>query len=559
MACRVSSSRFPNRYPAFPAGREVHGLTNPRGQQLRTKGMKNLRSRLGSPAALAALAGMVAAAVVLSVAELTGAFFTARATPLIALGSTFIDFTPPWMKDFAIATFGTNDKAALFVGMGLTIAALAAVLGVVAYRKWVLGVAGVLLMGTVIVASVVTRAGVKPVDALPTLFGTIAGVVVLRLLTMQLRRIAADKKLPGTPAEPPPTTRRAFFAATGITAVVSVIAAGGGRLLGAARSNIAEARRSLQLPKPATAAPAIPAGVQSPVQGVTPWITPNNDFYRIDTALSVPEINVEDWELRVHGLVEQEIRLTFQDLLDAELIESHVTLTCVSNPVGGNLAGNAKWLGVPLRDVLKMARPQPGADMVLSKSEDGFSASTPLEVLQDGRDAMLAIAMNGEPLPLEHGYPVRMVVPGLYGFVSATKWVVDLEVTRFADSKAYWTQRGWSERGPIKTMARVEVPRSFAKVPAGRVAIGGTAWAQTRGITKVEVQIDNDDWAEATLSAEASVITWRQWSFDWEATPGPHYIKVRATDGTGEVQTDQRADPVPDGASGWQSVMVTVE
>lgn len=521
--------------------------------------MKNLRSRLGSPAALAALAGMVAAAVVLSVAELTGAFFTARATPLIALGSTFIDFTPPWMKDFAIATFGTNDKAALFVGMGLTIAALAAVLGVVAYRKWVLGVAGVLLMGAVIVASVVTRAGVKPVDALPTLFGTIAGVVVLRLLTMQLRRIAADKKLPGTPAEPPPTTRRAFFAATGITAVVSVIAAGGGRLLGAARSNIAEARRSLQLPKPATAAPAIPAGVQSPVQGVTPWITPNNDFYRIDTALSVPEINVEDWELRVHGLVEREIRLTFQDLLDAELLESHVTLTCVSNPVGGNLAGNAKWLGVPLRDVLKMARPQPGADMVLSTSEDGFSASTPLEVLQDGRDAMLAIAMNGEPLPLEHGYPVRMVVPGLYGFVSATKWVVDLEVTRFADSKAYWTQRGWSERGPIKTMARVEVPRSFAKVPAGRVAIGGTAWAQTRGITKVEVQIDNDDWAEATLSAEASVITWRQWSFDWEATPGPHYIKVRATDGTGEVQTDQRADPVPDGASGWQSVMVTVE
>lgn len=529
--------------------------------------MKNLRSRLGSPAALAALAGMAAAAVVLSVAELTGAFFTARATPLIALGSTFIDFTPPWMKDFAIATFGTNDKAALFVGMGLTIAALAAVLGVVAYRRWVLGVAGVLLMGAVIVASVVTRAGVKPVDALPTLFGTIAGAVVLRLLTKQLWRIGGSNELAKAPADRaaadragrPASTRRAFFAATGITAVASVIAAGGGRLLGAARSNIAQARQSLQLPKPASAAPAIPAGVQSPVQGVTPWITPNNDFYRIDTALSVPEIKVEDWELRVHGLVEEEIRLTFQDLLDAELIESHVTLTCVSNPVGGNLAGNAKWLGVPLRDVLRMARPRPGADMVLSTSEDGFSASTPLEVLQDDRDAMLAIAMNGEPLPLEHGYPVRMVVPGLYGFVSATKWVVDLEVTRFADSKAYWTQRGWSERGPIKTMARVEVPRSFAKVPAGRVAVGGTAWAQTRGITKVEVQIDNDEWAEATLSAEASVITWRQWSFDWEATPGPHYIKVRATDGTGEVQTDQRADPVPDGASGWQSLMVTVE
>ena len=284
---------------------------------------------------------------------------------------------------------------------------------------------------------------------------------------------------------------------------------------------MAAARESLQLPAPAKAAAAVPAGVQSKAPGVTPWLTPNKDFYRIDTALSVPEINAQDWELRIHGLVEQEVRLTFQDLLDAQLIESHVSLTCVSNPVGGNLAGNAKWLGMPIRDALKLARPKQGADMVLSTSVDGFSASTPLEVLQDDRDAMLAIGMNGEALPLEHGYPVRMVVPGLYGFVSATKWVVDLEVTRFADSKAYWTQRGWSERGPIKTMARVEVPKSFAKVPAGKVAIGGTAWAQTRGITKVEVQIDSGPWTEAVLSDEASLITWRQWSLDWDATPGP--------------------------------------
>ena len=206
-----------------------------------------------------------------------------------------------------------------------------------------------------------------------------------------------------------------------------------------------------------------------------------------------------------------------------------------------------------------MAKPKEGADMVLSRSIDGFSASTPLEVLQDDRDAMLAIGMNGEPLPLEHGYPVRMVVPGLYGFVSATKWVVELEVTRFADSKAYWTERGWSERGPIKTMARVDVPASFAKFPPGKVAVGGTAWAQTRGITKVEVQIDDGDWVEATLSTEASTVTWRQWSYEWDATPGIHYVKARATDATGETQTEKRADPVPDGASGWPSVMVTVE
>ncbi len=525
--------------------------------------MKKLLKWLKGPTAMAALAGVVAAAVVLAVAELIGAFFTARATPVLALGSTFIDFTPPWMKDFAIATFGTNDKAALFVGMGLTIFLLACVLGVVAYRKWALGVAGVVLMGTVIVASVVTRAGVKPLDAIPTVVGTLAGLVVLRLLIAPLWRTRTWPDAPADTAakepERPATSRRSFFAAAGITAAAAGIAATGGRLLSAARSNIAQARNALQLPAPVKPAAAVPAGVQSPVAGVTPWVTPNGDFYRIDTALSVPEINADDWELRVHGLVEEEVRLTFADLLDADLIESHVTLTCVSNPVGGNLAGNAKWLGLPIREVLKRARPTDGADMVLSTSIDGFSASTPLEVLQDDRDAMLAIGMNGEPLPLEHGYPVRMVVPGLYGFVSATKWVVDLEVTRFADSKAYWTERGWSERGPIKTMARVEVPKSFAKVSAGRVAIGGTAWAQTRGITKVEVQIDNGDWAEATLSAEASVITWRQWSYEWDATPGPHYIKVRATDGTGEVQTDQRAEPVPDGASGWQSVMVTVE
>jgi DMSO/TMAO reductase YedYZ molybdopterin-dependent catalytic subunit len=550
---------------------------HPPGDRLRTPCMKRHNKqkptqRPQGATALAAVAGVAAAGVVLSVAELAGAFFTARAAPAIALGSTFIDFTPPWLKDFAIDTFGTNDKTALFVGMAATILVLACVLGVVAYRKWALGVAGVLLMGAVIVASVVTRAGVKPFDAIPALVGTAAGLAVLRLLATRLWRMqqrpdmsadlpSRDSKESTNPKRPegPAASRRAFFAATGVTAAAAVLAATGGRLLGAARSNVAQARESLQLPAPAKPAPAVPAGVQSRAAGVTPWLTPTKDFYRVDTALSVPEINVQDWELRVHGLVEEEVRLRFQDLLDAELIESHVSLTCVSNPVGGDLAGNAKWLGMPIREVLKMVRPQAGADMVLSTSIDGFSASTPLEVLQDGRDAMLAIGMNGEALPLEHGYPVRMVVPGLYGFVSATKWVVDLEVTRFADSTAYWTQRGWSERGPIKTMARVEVPRPFAKVAAGRVTIGGAAWAQTRGITKVEVQIDNGPWTEAELSTEASLITWRQWSFDWDATAGPHYIKARATDGAGELQTDQRADPVPDGASGWQSVMVTVE
>ncbi|TDK25442.1 oxidoreductase [Arthrobacter crusticola] len=516
---------------------------------------------------LAALAGIAAAALVLGVAELAAAFFTARATPVIALGSTFIDFTPGWLKDFAIATFGTGDKVALFVGMGLTIIALAAVLGIAAFHRWVLGALGVTAAGLVIVASVLSRAGASTYDALPSLIGTAAGLLALRLM---IARLPAARAVPSdsAPSDSAPaaaaaralpggSSRRSFFAAAGVTSVAAAAAAAGGRALAGARNSVEAARRGLRLPAPASPAPALPAGLEAPVDGITPWLTSNPDFYRIDTALSVPQLDVDTWELRVHGMVEEEFTLTFDELLEEDLIERHITLTCVSNPVGGNLVGNAKWLGYPLRELLRRARPLRGADMVLSTSSDGFSASTPLPVLQDGRDAMLAVAMNNEPLPLEHGYPVRMVVPGLYGYVSATKWVVDLEVTRFADRTSYWTDRGWSEKGPIKTMARVEVPRSFGKVAAGTVSIGGTAWSQTRGITRVEVSVDDGRWEEVTLAAEASVDTWRQWSHEITVGAGSHTVRARATDPADGLQTDERADPVPNGASGWQSVQFT--
>ncbi len=542
--------------------------------------------------ALAALAGIIAAGVVLGIAELAGAFFRASATPVIALGSTFIDFTPSWMKDFAIETFGTNDKLALLVGMGVTITLLAAVLGGVAYRRWVLGVAGVLLMGAVIVASVLTRAGASLPDAIPTVVGTAAGLLALRWLIARLRHSVAGTAAAGTAASgaapaggvtiaaarnddapvsgaqgpapaataatavraPGSTSRRGFFAAAGVTAVVAAVAAGGGQLLAGARNNVAAIRDGLSFPAPASPAPPLPAGVHPDVEGLTPFITPNPEFYRIDTALSVPQLTTDSWELRVHGMVEEEFTLTYQDLLDADLIERRVTLTCVSNPVGGYLAGNAKWLGYPLREVLARTKPLDGADMVLSTSSDGFSASTPLPVLQDERDAILAVAMNDEPLPVEHGFPVRMVVPGLYGYVSATKWVVDLEVTRFADKTAYWTDRGWAERGPIKTMSRVEVPMPFAAVPAGTFTLGGTAWSQQRGISKVEVSLDGGEWQEATLAAEASVDTWRQWSHEVTLDAGSHTARTRASDPVDGLQTEERADTVPDGASGWQTV-----
>jgi len=286
-------------------------------------------------------------------------------------------------------------------------------------------------------------------------------------------------------------------------------------------------------------------------------VTPAADFYRIDTALTVPQVDPGSWTVRVHGLVDQEVTMTFDELLAEDLVEAWVTLACVSNPVGGDLVGNAKWLGMPIRELLTRAGPHPDADMVLSTSADGFTASTPLEALTDDRDALLAVAMNDAPLPVEHGFPVRMVVPGLYGFVSATKWVVDLEVTRFADVTAYWTDRGWSDHGPVKTESRISVPRGDTDVPAGRVVVAGTSWAQHRGVTGVEVRVDEGPWHAATLAGDGGIDSWRQWSWQWDAAPGDHVLQVRASDPEGP-QTEDRVDVVPDGATGLDARRVHV-
>ncbi|MET1035277.1 MAG: molybdopterin-dependent oxidoreductase [Arthrobacter sp.] len=539
------------------------------------------RLRRGLAAWPFAVAGLVSAGVLFASAELVAAFFATASSPMVAMGAVFIDITPPWLKDLAIATFGTNDKLALFVSIGIVSAIAAALIGILARRRFALAAGIIALLGVAIGASVLSRPATGPLDLLPTVVGTLAGIGTLRLLTDRARAAvgdtsaSADEPLrPGeyvvhrTPSSPMPgartgarkSSRRGFLAAAGLAAVAAGAMAAGGRALSGVRNAAQATREALRLPAPKTRAEPLPAGVSADVEGMPPFVTPNADFYRIDTALAVPRIEPSEWSLRVHGMVEEEFTITFDELLQTELQETWVTLTCVSNAVGGDLVGNAKWLGYPLRSILERARPQAGADMVLSTSIDGFSASTPLEVLTDDRDALLAVGMNGEPLPLEHGFPVRMVVPGLYGYVSATKWVVDLEVTRFADKAAYWTTRGWDERGPIKIASRVDVPRAFAKVPAGRAAFGGTAWAQQRGIDKVQIRIDDGEWRDAELAAEASVDTWRQWSYVWDdATPGPHSVSVRAVDGTGEVQTEERADPIPNGASGWQRIQFTVE
>jgi DMSO/TMAO reductase YedYZ molybdopterin-dependent catalytic subunit len=348
---------------------------------------------------------------------------------------------------------------------------------------------------------------------------------------------------------------------TGVVTGVAIAGAGGlaGRSL-AGRLDVDTERARVALPRPSVSAKPIPAGADLRIPDLSPFVTPNRDFYRVDTALIVPQVDPATWTLKIHGMVGKPIELTFADLLKRPLVEADVTLTCVSNDVGGPYIGNARWLGARLADVLREVNIQPGADMLLSTSSDGWTCGTPVDVAMDGRDALLAVAMNGQVLPVSHGFPVRQVVPGLYGYVSATKWVTDIKVTRFDQDEAYWTPRGWAAKGPIKTESRIDVPRVGSTIRAGRTAIAGVAWAQHRGIDAVEVRVDKGEWRQARLAEVPGPDTWRQWVLDdWEAAPGKHTIEVRATDGTGRTQTPDYAPPAPDGANGWHSILVVVK
>ncbi|MGE2835527.1 molybdopterin-dependent oxidoreductase [Mycobacterium sp. SMC-4] len=498
-----------------------------------------------------ALGGVAAAATAVGVAQLTGALFGPRADVRTAVGSSVIDLTPGGVKEWAIQTFGTADKAVLTVSVLVVIAALAAVAGVVEARRRPVGSAMILAAAAVGCAAVWSRNGSRPVDVVPTLIGALCGVLVLRYLTVRAR----DDTAPAGPEVD--TARRAslmglgFLAAGTASGVLGVV-------ISRLTTSVSGDRQSFALPAVDVPAPPIPSAVQPKDVALPSFVTPNADFYRIDTALSVPQLSRADWRLRIHGMVDRETTFRFEDLDGFDVVEKAVTLTCVSNPVGGELISTAVWVGYRVRDLLAQAGVQAGADMVLSTSVDGWTAGTPVEALTDG-DALLAVGMNGEALPVEHGYPARLVVPGLYGYVSATKWVVDLEVTRFDRAQAYWTRLGWAERGPIKTASRIDVPRSGADVALGPAVFGGVAWAQDRGVRAVEVQIDDGPWEQATLGQAYSADTWRLWSFPWDASePGFHTITVRATDETGYTQTSDRADPVPDGATGRHSITFAV-
>ena len=509
---------------------------------------------------LSAVAGLVSGAVFLSAAELVAVIFSRDASPILAVGSFVIDIVPQPFKEFAIATFGEYDKVALIAGLGLAVVIASAIAGVLQYLRPPLGVIALGIAGVLSIAAIVTRAAVTPLSFLPPLVGTIAGLVVLILLCRRLTAWCAT----GDPAPPDGTDiprridRRGFFVLAGVAGASAIIVGIGSRAISMATSSVEAIRKALRLPAP-TSTVTVPGGAELDVPGLSPLFTPNADFYRVDTALTVPTIDPDTWRLIIDGMVDRRVELSFDDLLSMGLDEYAITLTCVSNEVGGELVGNAMWLGVPLRDVLSKAGPQPGADMVLSRSVDGYTASTPLSALTDeGLDAILAVGMNGEPLPLEHGFPVRMVVPGLYGYVSATKWLTELKVTTFEKDEAYWTPRGYSAEAPIKFSSRVDTPKIGKPVAAGRIPIAGVAWAQSVGIESVEVSIDDGEWMPATLSNPINSDTWVQWVMEWDAEPGTHYIAVRAINKNGDLQIEERAPIAPNGSSGWQRSLVTV-
>ncbi|MBU3687391.1 MAG: oxidoreductase [Mycobacterium sp.] len=494
-------------------------------------------------------AGLAAAAVGVGVSQLLATFFSPAADVRTAVGTAVIDRTPGPVKEWAIQTFGTADKLFLTVMVLVVIAVVAAVTAVWERSRVPVGSLAILAGGAAGCAAVLGRPGAQPLDLIPTLAGVACAVTVLRLLTRTGRPASAEAPDPG---------RRRSLAALGFTAAGVGSGVLGTVLTRRVRSVSAE-RDTLALPTPAAPPPPIPAEVTPRGVALPSFITPNDKFYRIDTALSVPQVSRRDWQLRIHGMVDRETTYSFDDLNRFEPIAKTVTLTCVSNPVGGELISNATWTGYRVRDILREAGIRSDADMVLSTSVDGFTVGTPVEALTDDRDAMLAIGMNGVALPAEHGYPARLVVPGLYGFVSATKWVVDLELTRFDRAEAYWTKLGWSAQAPIKTQSRIDVPRTGQRISAGPLTIGGVAWAQLRGIKAVEVRVDDGPWQPAQLGAAYSADTWRLWSFAWDAAPGPHTLAVRATDDTGAVQTGDTAGVIPDGATGWHTVSVQVD
>ena len=463
---------------------------------------------------------------------------------MLAVGQTVIKLTPGPIAEKIISVVQHADKPLAVTSVVVAILLLGGLVGSWWQGKRVLAVLGIAALVGLASAAVLSR---PHGSATGVMVCVISGGVVAAVVEL-LQRDRPDLA--------PDAARRTFLRTAGLVVLGTAVVGGASEVLAARRRRRAaleRVRAALRLP---TSRVSTPTGVDLGLKGQGPWLTPNGDFYRIDTALSPPLIDPAEWKLRIHGLVDKELTLTYQDLLDRGLEDHWITICCVSNEVGGNLIGNTVWGGVPIKGILEEVGIKAGADALLSTSDDGWTCGTPLAALMDGRDAMLALTMNGEPLPIAHGFPVRQVVPGLYGYVSATKWVTEWEVTRFADFQAYWTRNGWGERGPIKTEARIDLPRG--DVQAGTVTVAGVAWQQHTGIESVEVRIDGGEWQKATLAKVPSVDTWVQWSWQWPAEKGDHRIEARATNRKGVPQTSAIADVLPDGATGYPRIQVAV-
>jgi DMSO/TMAO reductase YedYZ molybdopterin-dependent catalytic subunit len=557
--------------------------------------------------------GLITACVALGVGQLVAGLTSPQASPVVAVGGAAIDLTPPPLKNFAISEFGSNDKTALVAGILVLLAVFAAVIGVAAMRRLSYGLVGLAAFIGIGLLAALSRPTATAGWALPVLVGGAAGVVAMVLLVRAAHAgdvpaahsgpdaVAGSPVWPAAASEPPTgpdaaagpaepgaswvparrdgdgarpparagagpgepaatdSDRRRFLAASSVALAVAAVGALAGRAL-AERTSVSQALAKLRLPRAVSPVPPLPAGVNLPVPGITPFVTPNNSFYRVDTAIILPQVAPDSWQLRIHGMVAREMTLTFHDLLRLPLIEDWITLCCVSNPVGGPYISNAKWLGAKLASLLRAAGIRAGAEQLLCTSVDGFTSGTPVQIVMDGRDALLAVGMNGSPLPVAHGFPARLVVPGLYGYVSACKWITDINVTTFAGEYAYWAQRGWSQQAPIKTESRIDVPSlANTNLQAGPRQIAGVAWAQHKGIDAVEVRVDKGPWRQARLGAVPGIDTWRQWAIDWDARRGNHLIEARATDATGYTQTAVQAPPEPNGATGYPAITVTVQ
>jgi DMSO/TMAO reductase YedYZ molybdopterin-dependent catalytic subunit len=593
----------------------LRDLRNPAAPLIRiTSVTLNFRLR-----ARGALAGFLAAGVGVCVGFLAAGVTGSVGSPVVAVAEGMIDLSPAPVKNFAIKQFGSNDKLVLQIGVLIVLALLGILIGMAAMRSINRGLIGFAVLGIVGLIAAATRPTSGPADLVPSLIATAASAFTLVRLTRAAggAQIAtatatatasswprppsgspgpADSQPPGsadaTPpgsadATPPgslppgsaarPTTwppspaarpagrlavseppRRQFMQLSAAAVGVAGVAYLGGRLL-SERTSVAAAVEHLKLPAATDPAAPLPHGCDLKIPGLASFITQNSAFYRVDTAIVLPQIPPSAWQLRIHGMVSREITLSFGELLKRPLIEDYITLCCVSNPVSGPYISNAKWLGASLGALLRDAGIKAGADQLYCTSFDGFTSGTPVATAMDGRDAMLAVAMNGKPLPTEHGFPVRTVVPGLYGYVSACKWITDIEVTTYAANQAYWAQRGWSQEAVIKTESRIDVPSGQNTLKAGPTTIAGVAWAQHRGIEAVEVRVNGGPWREATLAAVPGIDTWRQWSIPWNATPGSHRIEARATDKTGYTQTALAEPPEPNGATGYPLVSVSVQ